>query len=251
MISEPFANGESLIHRLDPRLKILCVTAYSFAVALSNQFPALAGYLVFSLLLVGLARLNLREVTSRLLIVNGLILLLWVVLPLTFEGTPLFSMGPFTVTREGILTSARITLKSNSILLAFISLAATSSLATLGYAMNRLRVPDKIVHLLLMTYRYVFVIELEYRRLVRAAKIRGFCPKTDMHTYRTYAYLIGMIFVRASDRSERVHKAMMCRGFKGKFYCLREFSFTRLDLAWSVFMTLAIVGLGLLELLNI
>ncbi|MCP4106134.1 MAG: cobalt ECF transporter T component CbiQ [Desulfobacteraceae bacterium] len=251
MISEPFANGNSLVHRLDPRVKILCVTVYSFAVALSNRFPALAGYLVFSLVLIGLAQLNLREVFSRILIVNAFILLLWVVLPLTFEGEPLFSIGPFTATREGILTCAGITLKSNSILLAFISLAATSSLSALGSAMNRLHLPDKIVLLLLMTYRYVFVIELEYQRLVRAAKIRGFSPKTDMHTYRTYAYLIGMIFVRSSDRSERVHKAMLCRGFKGKFYCIREFSFTRLDLIWSVFMTVAIVGLGLLELLNI
>lgn len=251
MIREPFANGNSLIHRLDPRLKILSVTAYSFAVALSHQFTTLLCSLVISFLMIGLARLNMREVASRLAVVNGLILLLWVVLPLTFEGESLFSIGPFSVTRAGVLTSARITLKSNSILLAFISLAATSPLTTLGHAMNRLLVPDKIVHLLLMTYRYVFVIELEYERLVRAAKIRGFCPKTNMHTYKTYAYLIGMIFVRASDRADRVHKAMLCRGFKGKFYSLQEFSFTRLDLICSVFISGAIIGLGILEWVRI
>ena len=98
-----------------------------------------------------------------------------------------------------------------------------------------------------MTYRYVFVIEQEYQRLLKAVKIRNFQPKTNMHTYRTYAYLVGMLFVRASARAERVHHAMLCRGFKGKFYCLYDFSVSRLDLIWSAFMGAAIIGLGVLE----
>jgi len=247
MIQEPFATGHSQIHHLDPRLKVLFATVYSFVVALSDRFPSLFVALALSFLLIGLARLNIREVAKRVLIVNGLIFLFWLVLPLTFEGEALFYLGPFAVTREGVLISAMITLKSNAILLAFISLIASTSIATLGYALNRLYIPEKIVHLLLLTYRYVFVIEQEYQRLVRATKIRGFRPKSNMHTYRTYAYLIGMLFVRASERAERVHQAMLCRGFKGKFYCLREFSFSRLDLIWAVFMVIVVIGLEIVE----
>jgi len=247
MILEPFATGHSRVHSLDPRLKVLFATVYSFVVALSDRFPSLFAALALSFLLIGLARLNIREVAGRVLIVNGLILLFWLVLPLTFEGVALFYLGPFAVTREGLLVSARITLKSNAILLAFIALIASTSITTLGHALNRLRFPEKIIHLLLLTYRYVFVIEQEYQRLVRAAKIRGFRPKSNMHTYRTYAYLIGMLFVRASERAERVRQAMLCRGFKGKFYCLREFSFSRQDFIWSVFMGIAVIGLGVVE----
>ena len=250
MLDEPFTTGNSQIHCLDPRLKVLFATVYSFVVALSDRFPALFAALALSFLLIGLARLNILEVAKRVLIVNGLILLFWLVLPLTFEGEALFYLGPFAVTREGVLISARITLKSNAILLAFIALIASTSIATLGYALNRLRIPEKVVHLLLLTYRYVFVIEQEYQRLVRATKIRGFRPKSNMHTYRTYAYLIGMLFVRASERAERVHQAMLCRGFKGKFYCLREFSFSRLDFVWSVFMAIAVIGLEIVEWLE-
>jgi cobalt/nickel transport system permease protein len=247
MLEEPFATGHSQIHRLDPRLKVLFATVYSFIVALSDRFPSLFAALALSFLMIGLARLNIREVAKRVLIVNGLILFFWLVLPLTFEGVVLFYLGPFAVTREGLLISARITLKSNAILLAFLALIASTSIATLGHALNRLRIPEKIVHLLLLTYRYVFVIEQEYQRLVRATKIRGFRPKSNMHTYRTYAYLIGMLFVRASERAARVHQAMLCRGFKGKFYCLREFSFSRLDFIWSAFMAIAVIGLVIVE----
>jgi cobalt/nickel transport system permease protein len=247
MIREPFVMGNSVIHRTDPRLRLVFAIAYTFVVALSNRFPTLIAALGISFLLIGLARLNLRDVVARLAVINGLILFLWVALPLTFEGESLFSIGPFNITREGVILSAKITLKSNAILLAFIALIATASLVTLGHAMNRIYIPEKIVHLLLLTYRYVFVIEQEYMRLLRAAKIRCFRPKTDMHTYRTYAYFIGMLFVRASDRADRVHQAMLCRGFRGKFYCLGEFSFTRTDFLWAVVMTGTLIGLEILE----
>ena len=247
MIEEPFSDGDSLIHRLDPRLKVIFAILYSFIVALSSRFPTLFAALGFSLLLIVLARLNVQEVAKRLAVVNGLILFFWLVLPLTFEGKPLFYLGPLAVTREGVILSAQITLKSNAILLAFISLIASMSIATLGHAMNRLYIPDKIVHLFLLTYRYIFVIDQEYQRLSRSAKIRSFRPGTNAHTYRTYAYLIGILFVRASARAQRVHQAMLCRGFKGKFYCLREFSMSLFDWTWSVIMAVVIFGLGVLE----
>ncbi len=251
MIQESFTAGHTQIHRLDPRLKILFATLYSFIVALSEGFLPLFAALVLSFLLIGLARLNIREVTKRVVLVNGLIVLFWLVLPLTFEGEALFYLGPFAVTREGLNVSARITLKSNAILLVFITLVASTSIATLGYALNRLYIPEKLVYFFILTYRYMFVIEQEYQRLVKAAKIRGFHPGNNLHTYRTYAYLIGMLFVRASARAERVHNAMLCRGFKGKFYCLREFSFSRQDLIWSAFMAIAVIGLAFLEWVKI
>jgi cobalt/nickel transport system permease protein len=250
MIQEPFVHGDSPIHRLDPRSRILMATAYAFVVALSNAFAALLLAIAFSLVLIGISRLPLFEVAKRLLLVNGFILFLWLVVPLTFPGKPLIHLGPFTATWEGLLTAARITLKSNAILLAFIAMVATCTVATLGAAMARMRVPEKIVYLLLMSYRYVFVIETEYHRLARSAAVRGFQPSTSMHTYRTVAYLIGMLFVRASLRAERVYKAMLCRGFSGKFHSLQEFSFSRTDAIGAACITTALFGVGLVEWLS-
>jgi cobalt/nickel transport system permease protein len=108
-------------------------------------------------------------------------------------------------------------------------------------------VPSKIIFLLLLTYRYIFVIDEEYKRLARSAKIRGFRPGTNLHTYKTYAYFVGMLFVRASTRAERVHQAMLCRGFRGRFHCLGEFSFSRMDWIFSLIMGGVITGLGYFE----
>ena len=127
------------------------------------------------------------------------------------------------------------------------AMISTSYLSTLGYALNRLKVPEKIIYLLLITYRYIFVIEQEYQRLIRAARIRCFEPGTNLHTYRTYAYLVGMLFVRASARAERVYQAMICRGFSGKFHTLQDFTFTGYDLGWAFALGSGLIIMGYLE----
>ena len=235
------------MHRLDPRFRVIAATVFSCLAAVCDRFEALVLFLVLGGGLTILARLDFGQVARRLLLVNGLILFLWAVLPLTTDGVAVLRIGPATVTEEGLLLAARITLKSNAILLALIALLATQSIGTLGHALNRLMVPDKLVHLLLITYRYIFVLEQEYQRLARAARVRSFVPSTRIHTYRTYAYLIGMLFVRAAARADRVHQAMVCRGFAGRFYSLRRFSFTPTDSAWAVAIGIVLLAAGWLE----
>ena len=247
MISEPFTIGNSIVHQLDPRIRVVLTSVYAFVVALSYQFPVLILALMFSMVLIGISRVSLKAVFKRIIWVNAFILLLWVLLPFTFSGDVLARVASFAIYRPGVVLAAQITLKSYAILLAFIALIATMSFATLGHALYRLRVPEKIVHLLLMTYRYVFVIEQEFLRLLRAAKIRGFQPGTNSNTYRTYSYVIGMLFVRAAARAERVHQAMLCRGFKGKFYSLQDFHVGNASWIFALLMTVVIFGLLFME----
>jgi len=192
--------------------------------------------------MISLAKLSIPKVLHRLLLVNGLIAFLWLVLPFTYRGESWFALGPLVATKAGILYATEITVKSNTILLAMIALLGTIPIFTLGHAMSRLSVPDKLVHLLLFTYRYIHVIFQEYRRLINAMKIRGFTPRTNNHTYKTYAYLLGALLVRSYDRAERIHKAMLCRGFTGRYYTSTPFSVKTRDLVYlSVMLTIIFV----------
>ncbi len=248
MIDEPFAHGNSVIHRIDPRFKIVAACALSIATAISYRFPTLFFALGLALLLVATSRLHMGAVLKKLAVVFSFLVLLWLVLPLTFEGEVFTRIGPLKITRPGLILSAQITLKSVSIVMMFIALVATAGFVTIGHAMDRLGIPGKIVHLLLMSYRYIFVIEQEYQRLSRAAKIRGFVPGTNLHTYRTYAYLVGMIFVRAAERADQVYRAMRCRGFNGRFYCLADFPAHHRNWIFAGLMTTSFAVLVLLEL---
>jgi cobalt/nickel transport system permease protein len=226
MIAEPLAEGTSVMHRCHPAIRIVMAVIYSFTVALMSDLTGLWLALGFSMLLCLAAFLPLGAVLRRLAATGGLLLLVWLVVPWTRSGADehLFSIGPMAISASGVRLCARISLKTFSILMAFTALVATMHLASLGQALHRLGAPAKLVHLLLLSYRYIFVLELEYRRLYRAAKIRNFQPATNIHTYKTYAYLLGMLFVRASERAVRVYHAMLCRGFNGRFHPLHRYA---------------------------
>lgn len=245
MIQEPFADGSSVLHRIDPRLRLAAAVVFSVIVALSYRRATLVCGLAGAFIMISAARLNFFQVIKRLSVLLGFLLLIWIVLPLTYDGGVLIRIGPFEIFKEGVVLSLQITAKSIAILVAFMALAATMTIAVLGHTLGRMGLPDKLVYLLLMTYRYIFVIEQEYQRLVTAIKIRGFSPGTNLHTYRTYAYLVGMLFVRASVRARRVGQAMRCRGFHGKFYSLYQFVST----PYNYFFTIFFLGLILLLLL--
>lgn len=124
---------------------------------------------------------------------------------------------------------------------------STSSILNLTYALKSLYFPDKIVYLFFLIYRYIFIILKEYKRLENALKARGFIPKTSFHTYRVYGYLTGNLLIKSYDRAEQIHRAMLCRGFKGKFPFLNKFSFKRNDLFFAGIMGFCITILLILE----
>jgi len=234
---EEFAAGSSFIHRLDPRVKIISAVFFSGVTAVSDRFAILAVGLSAAIVLVLLARLNWRRVAVRLAIVNGFVLFLWFFLPFSHPGETIFRLGPLGVSKEGALLALAITIKSNAIILALIALLATSNFFSLVHALRHLKTPDKLVHLFFFTFRYFQVIHQEYERLRAAMRIRCFRPRTNIHTYRSLAYLVGMLLVRGFDRSERVYQAMLCRGFRGRFWLLDHFTIHGRDIAFLGLMT--------------
>ena len=247
MIREEFAAGSNWIRETDPRIRLFFTILYSFAVALSSRFTSLSAALLISLILVLSAGIKMEILKKRLLAFNGLALFFWLTLPFTFTGEALAQWGWLSFSKPGVVLAAQITLKSNAVMLAFIAMISTSPAFVMAQSMEKLYVPQKIVHILLLTYRYIFVIEQEYQRLLRAIKIRGFVPRTNLHTYRTYAYLIGMILVRSADRAQRIHHAMICRGFNGAFPSLYRFRFTQMDTWRSALLMVIIIGIEVLE----
>jgi len=85
--------------------------------------------------------------------------------------------------------------------------------------------------------------------LYNAMKVRAFKPTTNVHTYRSYAYLIGMLVLKSYEHSEKIYQAMLCRGFKGKFPLLDHFTrLTKKDLIFFVFMIFVAGCLLILQL---
>jgi len=235
----------SWVERVDPRARLLAATGAAVVFACLQRWTALGGALGGMVVLGLSARMQVRAVLARLVPFNALVLVLAALLPLSVPGDPVCPWGPFAWSRPGLELAGQIALKGNAILLALVLLVGTMELATLGHALDHLGVPPKLAQLLLFTVRYLEVLHREYNRLRASLKVRGFQPALNIHTLWTYGTLVGMLLVRAWDRSERVLAAMQCRGFTGKFWLLDHFRYRWPDalfgLGWLAWLALLLL----------
>lgn len=251
MIDEPFASGASFLHRADPRAKLLVAVALSCILAASPVPSAPALALPLGLALAAWARLPLVPFARRMLAMNLFVAFLWLFLPFGTPGNPVWRLGPLAATDAGLAQCLLITLKTNAIALFFLALIATSDAASLGQAMHRLRVPHKLVFLFLFTYRFINVIHGEHQRLMTAARLRGFTPRTSLHTYRTLASLLALVLLSAMRRAEATRRAMLLRCFAGRFATLRRFRMGAGEYALLGLGTLFCLCLAAMEILNV
>lgn len=245
MIAQPFLIREIWLHRVDARVKIIVAVAFALVVALAERDAVLLASLGAAALLAAVGRLPARPLAARLAALNVFVTLVWLTVPATGVGEVVARLGPVPLHADGLALAWQITLKANAILLVLTALLATSPVFSLVHGLAHLKVPDKLVQLLFFTWRYVHDIFREAARLRRAMKVRAFTPGTNLHTYRSYAYLIGTLLVRGFDRSERVYDAMVLRGFSGT---LPAYYHPRLRVSDGVML---VAGLGAIVLLGV
>jgi cobalt/nickel transport system permease protein len=249
MMDERFASGDSLLHRTDPKVKVIAAASFITVVAISKSFLVVTVALAVAFILLLLARLDPKPVLKRLLAANTFSVFLLLTLPLTYGGGEITRMGPLALSTEGIRLAILISLKTNTIVLSLLALLTTSKIASLGHALEGLHFPKRLCFLLLFSYRYVFVIYQEYQKLNRAARMRCFVPSTNIHTYRTYGYLFGMTLVKSWNRANRVHQAMLLRGFDGRLIPLEQQTVTRNDIFFLAAALLATAVIASIQFL--
>jgi len=235
---------------LDPRARILGACAFAVVAVGCHWWPVLVAALLMALGLMRLSRAPAWPTLRRMAAMDGFVLLMLALLPFSVPGDTLFTLWGLPASRQGFALAAEILLTANAVVLALLSLVGTMEPVTLGHALSRLRVPDTLVHLLMFTIRYIEVLRAEYLRLRQAMRARGFRPATTWHCYRSFGYLVGMMLVRAVERSERILGAMRCRGFSGRIPLLDDLSYTRQDALFALGLGAALLGLCTCELIH-
>lgn len=236
----------SLQHHFDPRLRIVCtLLATTVFLALRHHAVLLAIVATLSGLAIAHPAVGARILARRLVAVNLFAIMLVFFLPWSTAGTALIRLGFLTYTWDGLLDACRIGLKANAVVLAATLLLTPVEPILLGHAVAQLGAPHRLVQLYVLTLRYLRVLDDEYRRLVRAMRMRNFRARANLHTLRTFGYLVGMLLIRALDRAERIWQAMLCRGYTGVFPPAQASRLTRGDLvkaAGLVTMLAAVFG---------
>ena len=248
---DPANEQKGVIAGLDPRMRVFATAAFAIAVVSFSRREVLALALVVAFGVMLLARLPIMKTVRRVAAMDAFIVFMIALLPFTVPGEPIFELFGMPASKEGFLAALAIALKAMAIVMMAMALLGSMEAVTLARALRSLGMPERLVHLILFTVRYIDVLHQEYRRLRTAMKARGFQPTNSRHTYVSFGYLIGMMLLRALERSERILQAMKCRGFSGRFFLQSDWRLSRGDFAFSVLFAALIAGLFFLEVAGV
>ncbi len=251
---DKYASGSSLVHRLDPRTKLLGALAFITLVVVTpnGKWLAFGVYFLIAWFLVIMSRVPPGYVLRRSLVILPFVGVLAVFAPFFIQGQVLagVKIGPWniSITREGLLLFSSVLIKSWISVTNLILLTSTTSFSRLLKGMERLHMPYLLVMLLSFMYRYIFILTDEVMRMKQARDSRNFSGSRGWQL-KTIGNMIGTLFIRSYERGERVYASMMSRGFDGQSRSLDSLAFTRLDALFGTSLALGLVCAGILILL--
>ncbi len=203
-----------MAHLLPSHLKILAVLAF-ISVSVSTPITRWPAFIAFFLLLVATAYAS--KIPVLLLFKRALIEIpfIFFAILMPFFGTgEKFEIAGIELYREGLLAGISIVVKGTLGVLAAVILSTTTTAREILRGLKRLKLPAVMVQIASFMLRYVNVISDEMERMKVARESRGFIA-TGIKHWKVIATSAAALFIRSYERGERVHLAMLSRGFDG------------------------------------
>ncbi len=238
--------GESPVHRLDARVKLLAAAALVLSAASfgKREVAGLVPLAALPVLAGAAGGVPLRPVARLLLAGSPFALLVGIAAPL-LDAAPAAWIGGVAV-RGGWLTLLSILLRYLVSAGAALVLVGTTSLPRLAGALRELGLPATFAAQIQLLHRYVFLLADEGRRLGQARLLRE--PARRLPRLRTARRMLAALLLRALDRGERVYRAMAVRGFAGDLPGLAPPPLRAADAVWGAAAVLFCAGARLLPL---
>ncbi len=218
---EKSSKKASHLHSVDPALKLCGAIGLSFVAQLFYTAKPLIFMLFFIIIEALASRISFRAFTKRVILLSlftGVVILPSIFVP--FGPPPAIYEIPilnFYISAVGLHRAIILELRLLVSLFALQVVILTTTYSELVNAFRRLKVPKIFVLTLALMLRYIFVIHDEALRISRAREARTTGKMSRMRTIKSIANSIGLIMVRSYERSDKVYKAMLARGFNGNF----------------------------------
>ena len=238
-----FSHIASPIQRWDPRVKIASLLILVFGIALLKTIPMAAAALITALLLMQLSALPYHFVGHTLQWVVLFLLPFFLILPFSYPGEASVHILGLPFAWEGLRLATLIFIKALAIVITSFAMFGSSRFDISMIALQRLKCPKIIIQMLLFTYRYTFTFLEEMRRMNTSMMARGFVPGTNGYTLRTYGNFVGTLLIRSFERTERIYKAMLSKGYQGEFHTLINFNSNAGDYVKATIVISITIGL--------
>ena len=217
---DTLAAGDSPLHRLDPRAKLITTLAFIVTVVSFDKYAlsALIPFFIFPIVQISVGGLPPGYLLRKILLVSPFAVLIGIFNPL-MDREILFQIGSINVS-GGWLSFFSILTRFLLTVTAALILIATTGFNAVCMALARFGVPRPFVVQLMFLYRYLFVLTDEAARMVRAISLRSF--NSSGMGFKTFVSMMGHLLLRTMDRAQRIHMAMLCRGFDGHIRIIRS-----------------------------
>lgn len=236
---DTLARTGSPVHRLDPRAKLLTTLVFIVTVVSFDKYQvsAMLPFFLFLIVMIAVGGLPVGYLLKRLLWVAPFAVMVGIFNPI-LDRQVVLEIGTLHMT-GGWVSFASILLRFVLTVLAAFILIATTGFYTICLALEKVGVPNVFVMQLLFLYRYAFVLAEEAARMGRAWQLRA--PLRKAMSIGTFTSLVGSLFLRTTDRAQRMYRAMCCRGFDGQIHLSSRLHWTYRDTFfllgwWSVFI---------------
>ncbi len=235
-----YRHGHSPVHRLPPHTKLAAVFAF-VVVVVSTPREAMWAFGLYAVLLgvvASVARIPAGFLLKRLLIEIPFVAFA-VLMPFVAQGERVDVLG-LSLSVNGLWGAWNVLAKGTLGVAASVLLAATTELRELLLGLQRLKLPPLLVQIASFMIRYGDVITDEMRRMRIARESRGFEASGIRH-WGVLAKSAGALFIRSYERGERVHLAMLSRGYAGSMPVIDEVTASRAQ--WSGALALPFAAL--------
>lgn len=208
-------HGHSRIHRAPAHVKIATLVVFMLTVVATPRewYPVFAGYFALVLGAIAVSRVPFGYIAKRM-VVEVPFVVFALLMPFVATGPRVEVLG-LRVSEAGLLAAWGLLAKGTLGVMASLTLAATTEPRDVLVGLERLRVPSQLVQIVGFMVRYLDVVTDEMRRMRIARESRGFSGR-GLRAWPVYARTAGALFVRSYERGERVHLAMLSRGYDGR-----------------------------------
>jgi cobalt/nickel transport system permease protein len=236
-----YVPGDTAVHRLAPHCKLAAVLAFVLVVVATPR-EAYWAFAAYAALLAGVAVVARvpAPVVVRRMVVEVPFVAFAVLLPFVARGPQVEVLG-LMLSESGLLAAWNILAKGTLGVVASILLAATTQPRALLLGVERMRMPPMMVQIMSFMFRYADVVGAEMARMKVARESRAFEGR-DLRHAKVVAQSAGALFIRSYERGERVHLAMLSRGYTGTMPRVNDLRADRAQ--WSTAAALPVLALG-------
>jgi cobalt/nickel transport system permease protein len=209
-----YLHRHSIVHQIPAHIKIVAGLLF-IIVAVSTDISNWPAFIAFFLIIISvtqIAKLPITTVAKRSLIEIPFIF--FALLMPFFGNGERFEVGSLNLYRDGLLAGASIVAKGTLGILVAINLSATTTAREILRGLEILKMPTPMVQIASFMLRYINVVNDEMQRMAVARSARGF-EATGVKQWPVLATAAGALFIRSYERGERVHLAMIARGYQG------------------------------------